>query len=88
MGFLATLLMIYLCGVLFFRFLLPVLVNFGLRRWQKKMQGQAYQTGWQTSAKREGEVTVDMSGARTGRQKSSKIFKSSDGDYVDYEEVK
>ena len=88
MGFLLTLLTIYLCGVLFFRYLLPVLVSFGLRRWQKKVQGQAFRTSWQTSAKREGEVTVNTSGAQTGKQKSSKIFKSSDGDYVDYEEVK
>jgi len=61
------------------RYVLPLLVDKGLKNMQQKMQDQQRQN--QRSAKPTGEVTVEFNG-KTGKNNNP-----TKGDYVDFEEV-
>ena len=80
-GFVRTLLVI---AIIYFgikiitRYILPMLVNKGVKNMQQKMQDQQRQQ--QHSTKREGEVTIEQK-----RQSNNSNQKK--GDYVDFEEV-
>ena len=64
---------------LFTRYILPMLVDKGLKNMQQKMQDQQRQS--QRSTRPPGEVTIEYNN-RTGKNSSQKK-----GDYVDFEEV-
>lgn len=53
-----------------------------LSRWVKKMQNNGPNQQYQQSSRPEGDVTINNAASK------KKAFDSSDGDYVDYEEVK
>lgn len=81
-GFLRTLLIIVLIfyGIrLFARYILPLLVDKGLKNMQQKMQDQQRQS--QRSTRPPGDVTIEYNN-RTGKNGSK-----TKGDYVDFEEV-
>ena len=61
------------------RYLLPILVDKGLKNMQQKMQDQQRQG--QRSARPPGDVTIEYNN-RTGKNSSQ-----TKGDYVDFEEV-
>ncbi|MBQ7213362.1 MAG: DUF4834 family protein [Bacteroidales bacterium] len=89
MAFLFTLFLIYLLGILFFRFFVPLLATLWMRRWSKRVQDRS-QTFWGTEPagnRREGEVTVDAGAARRTEGRPRKIFRDTDGEYIDFEEV-
>ncbi|HSH20949.1 MAG TPA: DUF4834 family protein [Draconibacterium sp.] len=64
---------------LFSRYILPMLVDKGLKNMQQKMQNQQRQN--QTSTRPPGEVTIEDNSQK--RDKNGKIK----GEYVDFEEV-
>ena len=64
---------------LFTRYILPMLVDKGLKNMQQKMQDQQRQS--QRSTRPPGEVTIEYNN-RTGKNNSQPR-----GDYVDFEEV-
>ena len=81
-NFLRTLFIIILIyyGIrLFSRYILPMLVDKGLKNMQQKMQDQQRQS--QRSTRPPGDVTVEYNN-RTGKNSSQ-----NKGDYVDFEEV-
>lgn len=81
-GFLRTLLIIVLIfyGLrLFARYILPLLVDKGVKNMQQKMQDQHRQS--QRSTRPPGEVTIEYNN-KTGKNSSH-----TKGDYVDFEEV-
>ena len=81
-GFLRTLVIIVLIfyGIrLFARYVLPLLVDKGLKNMQQKMQDQQRQS--QRSTRPPGDVTIEYKN-RTGKNSSQ-----TKGDYVDFEEV-
>lgn len=81
-GFLRTLLIIVLIfyGLrLFARYILPLLVDKGVKNMQQKMQDQQRQS--QRSTRPPGDVTIEYNN-RTGKNSSQ-----TKGDYVDFEEV-
>ena len=89
MTFLFSLLLIYLLGVLFFRYFIPLLATLWMRRWAKRVQDRS-QTYWGTEPtgnRREGEVTVDAGSSNRTERKTGKIFRDTDGEYIDFEEV-
>jgi hypothetical protein len=81
-NFLRTLfiiLIIYYGFRLFARYILPMLVDKGLKNMQQKMQDQQRQN--QRSTRPPGEVTIEI------KNKGGKSNSQSKGDYVDFEEV-
>jgi hypothetical protein len=81
-GFLRTILIIviiYYAIRLFARYVLPLLVDKGIKNMQQKMQNQQFQN--QRQSRPDGEVTIETK--KTTRNQESQ----SDGDYVDFEEV-
>ena len=64
---------------LFSRYVLPLLVDKGLKNMQQKMQNQQQQN--QRSSRPDGEVTIE------DNRKSDKNRSQNKGDYVDFEEV-
>ncbi len=81
-GFLRTILIIaaiYYAIRLFSRYVLPLLVDKGIKNMQQKMQNQQFQN--QRKQRRDGEVTIENN--RTTQRGSSQP----QGDYVDFEEV-
>jgi hypothetical protein len=81
-GFLRTLLILVLVfyGIrLFARYILPLLVDKGLKNMQQKMQDQQRQS--QRSTRAPGDVTIEYN------NRNSKKSSQSKGDYVDFEEV-
>jgi hypothetical protein len=81
-NFLRTLFIIILIyyGIRFVtRYILPMLVDKGLKNMQQKMQDQQRQS--QRSTRAPGDVTIEYNN-RTGKNSSQ-----SKGDYVDFEEV-
>ncbi len=82
-GFLRTLFIIVIIyyGIrLVTRYLLPLLLDKGLKNMQQKMQDQQRQN--QRSTRPPGEVTIEFNNS-TGKNSSK-----TKGDYVDFEEVK
>lgn len=82
-NFLRTLiiiLIIYYGFRLFSRYILPMLLDKGLKNMQQKMQDQQRQN--QRSTRPPGEVTIEI------KNKSGKSNSQIKGDYVDFEEVK
>ena len=81
-GFIRTLLVI---AIIYFgirivsRYVLPLLVDKGLKNMQQKMQDQKRQN--QRSSRNDGEVTIEKNKKNTNNNSQSK------GDYVDFEEV-
>lgn len=81
-GFLRTLLIIVLIFYgfrLFARYILPLLVDKGIKNMQQKMQDQQRQS--QRSTRPPGDVTIEYNN-RTGKNSNQ-----NKGDYVDFEEV-
>jgi hypothetical protein len=81
-GFLRTLFIIaviYFVIRVFSRYILPMLVEKGLKDMQQKMSEQQRQN--QQSNKHEGEVTIEYN------SKDKKNHNQNNGDYVDFEEV-
>jgi hypothetical protein len=81
-NFLRTLFIIILIyyGIRFIsRYLLPILVDKGLKNMQQKMHDQQRQS--QHSTRPPGDVTIEYNG-RSGKNSSN-----TKGDYVDFEEV-
>lgn len=72
-------LVIYYGVRLITRFVLPLLVNKGLKNMQQKMQDQ--QRGNQRNVRRDGEVTIESPGSNIRSSSQNK------GEYVDFEEV-
>ena len=61
------------------KYVLPLLVDKGIKNMQKKMQDQQNQT--QRSSRPDGEVTIETD------KKNTQNTKQNQGDYVDFEEV-
>ncbi|QGY44454.1 DUF4834 family protein [Maribellus comscasis] len=61
------------------RYVLPLLIDKGVKNMQQKMQEQQRQN--QRSTKREGEVTIEKN------RRQNKNFDQDDGEYIDFEEV-
>jgi hypothetical protein len=61
------------------RYILPMLVDKGIKNMQQKMQNQQYQN--QRSTRPPGEVTIEVKN-NTGKKSAQ-----TKGDYVDFEEV-
>ena len=81
-GFFRTILIIaaiYYAIRLFSRYVLPLLVDKGIKNMQQKMQNQQFQN--QHKQRRDGEVTIENN--RTTQRGNSQT----QGDYVDFEEV-
>ncbi len=81
-GFARTLLIIaviYYGIKLFSKYVLPLLVDKGLKNMQQKMQDQQRQD--QRSSRPDGEVTIE------NNKRNSKSSSQNQGDYVDFEEV-
>jgi len=81
-GFLRTVFVIaiiYFVIRLFTRYILPSLVEKGVKNMQQKMYEQQRQN--QQSKKHEGEVTIEYN------NKDKKSNNQNEGDYVDFEEV-
>ena len=70
---------IYLIIRVFTRYILPMLVEKGVKEMQQKMYEQQKQR--QQSNKREGEVTIEYD------DKDKKNRNQNEGEYVDFEEV-
>ncbi len=80
-GFARTLFIIAIIyfGIRFItRYIMPMLVDKGLKNMQQKMQNQQKQ---QQPSRPEGEVTIEKKQAKDTKSASNK------GDYVDFEEV-
>lgn len=71
-------LVIYYGFKLFTRYVMPMLINKGVKNMQQKMQNQQRQ---QKPQRPEGDVTIE------GRPQQHQQNNSSNGDYVDFEEV-
>ena len=71
---------IYLVVRVFTRYILPMLVEKGVKNMQQKMYEQQRQH--QQSNKHEGEVTIEYK-----NDEKKKNHKQNEGDYVDFEEV-
>ncbi len=81
-GFLRTIFIIaiiYFAIRIFSRYILPMLVEKGVKNMQQKMQEQQRQG--RQSNKHEGEVTIEYKDKNKGKGNTSQ------GDYVDFEEV-
>jgi hypothetical protein len=81
-NFLRTLFIIILIyyGIRFFtRYVLPLLVDKGIKNMQQKMQDQQRQS--QRSTRQPGDVTIEYN------NRSNKNSGQNNGDYVDFEEV-
>ena len=81
-GFARTLLIIVVIyyGIrIISKYVLPLLVDKGIKNMQQKMQDQQRQT--QRSSRPDGEVTIETD------KKSNQNTKQNKGDYVDFEEV-
>jgi hypothetical protein len=81
-NFLRTLFIIILIyyGIRFFtRYVLPLLVDKGIKNMQQKMQDQQRQN--QRSTRQPGDVTIEYN------NRSNKNSGQNNGDYVDFEEV-
>lgn len=81
-NFLRTLFIIILIyyGIRFFtRYVLPLLVDKGIKNMQQKMQDQQRQS--QRSTRQPGDVTIEYN------NRSNKSNTQNKGDYVDFEEV-
>jgi len=81
-NFLRTLFIIVIVyyGIRFFtRYILPLLLDKGIKNMQQKMQDQQRQS--QRSTRSPGEVTIEYNN-RNGKKRSK-----TKGDYVDFEEV-
>ena len=81
-GFIRTLLVIaiiYLGIRIITRYILPMLVDKGMKNMQQKMQNQHNQN--QRSSRREGEVTIEKNRNQSSNNSQNK------GEYVDFEEV-
>ena len=81
----AVLFKILLFGFVFFWLLAKVggfFTRLFIKKQFQKFAGQTYTNGQQTSSRREGDINVDYV------PKSKKNSSSSDGDYIDFEEVK
>lgn len=81
-GFLRTVFVIaiiYFAIRVFSRYILPMLVEKGVKNMQQKMNEQQRQN--QKSNKHEGEVTIEYNG------KNKKNGTQNEGDYIDFEEV-
>lgn len=64
---------------LFSRYVLPLLIDKGVKSMQQKMQEQQRQN--QQNMRRDGEVTIEKN------QNNTKNSSTNKGDYVDFEEV-
>lgn len=64
---------------LFTRYILPLLLDKGVKKMQQKMQEQQQQN--ERNRRREGEVTIETN------QRNSKNSTVDKGDYIDFEEV-
>ena len=69
---------IYMIIRVFTRYILPTLVEKGVRNMQQKMQDQQKQR--QQSGKHEGDVTIEYNKKNNNRS-------NNEGEYVDFEEV-
>jgi hypothetical protein len=81
-GFLRTLLIIaiiYFAIRIFTRYILPLLINKGIKDMQQKMHNQHRQQ--QKNQRREGDVTVQY---KNGEKQNGK---HNQGEYIDFEEV-
>ncbi len=81
-GFLRTILIIaaiYYAIRLFSRYILPLLVDKGIKNMQQKMQDQQFQN--QRKQRRDGEVTIE------NNRQTQRGNAQTQGDYVDFEEV-
>ena len=81
-GFIRTLLVIaiiYLGIRIITRYILPMLVDKGMKNMQQKMHNQHNQN--QRSSRREGEVTIEKNRNQSSNNSQNK------GEYVDFEEV-
>lgn len=74
---LAIIAIIYFGIKLITRYVMPILIDKGVKNMQQKMQNQQRQ---QQAKRPEGEVTIEKNKANRG-------FSSDKGDYVDFEEV-
>ena len=72
----------FLLTVLIIFFLLRIFGKYLLKAYLKRMQNNFGNNNKYSGQKREGDVTVNT------KSQHKKKFKSSDGDYVDYEEIK
>ena len=63
---------------LFSRYILPILINKGVKNMQKKMRDQQRQN--QHSRRQEGEVTIE-------NKTKKKKYDREEGEYVDFEEI-
>lgn len=61
------------------RYVLPLLINRGIKNMQSKMQDQQHQN--QRTSRTDGEVTIEKN------KKNNQGKSQSEGDYVDFEEV-
>lgn len=75
----AIIAIIYFGVRLISRYLFPMLINKGMKNMQQKMQDP--QRGHRQPRRPEGEVTIE------GKPNQSKGNKSSEGEYIDFEEV-
>jgi len=81
-GFLRTLLVItiiYVAIRIFTRYILPLLVDKGVKNMQQKMNNQYRQQ--QKNQRKEGEVTVEY------KNRNARNGKENKGEYIDFEEV-
>lgn len=81
-GFIRTILVIaiiYYAIRIISKYVLPMLIDKGLKNMQQKMQNQQQQN--QSSSRPEGEVTIEKD------KKNSKNYNKNQGDYIDFEEV-
>ena len=80
-GFIRTLIIIaaiYFGIKLFTRYVLPMLIDKGVRNMQQKMNDQQMHS--QRSSRHEGEVTIE-------KNRKTNSSKPNEGEYVDFEEV-
>lgn len=75
----AIIVLIYYGIRIFSRYVLPLLIDKGIKNMQQKMQDQ--QRGHQPSRRQEGEVTIE------GQPQNKKNSQDNKGDYIDFEEV-
>ena len=74
-----VILIIYYGIRLFARYILPILVDKGVKNMQQKIYDQQKQQ--QRSSRHEGEVTIENQGKNPGKNQNTR------GEYVDFEEV-
>lgn len=75
----AIILLIYYGIRIFSRYVLPLLIDKGIKNMQQKMQDQ--QRGKQPPSRPEGEVTIE------GQPQNKKNKQGDSGEYIDFEEV-